>query len=100
MLRVLNVAFPEQADLWTVALAVLACASLAIGNLAALVQRNVKRMLAYSSISHAGFMLIPIAANNELGARGAPLLPDPLLRDLARRVRRRRRARARARRSR
>ena len=50
-------------------LAVLACASLAIGNLAALVQRNVKRMLAYSSISQAGFMLIPIAANNALGAR-------------------------------
>jgi NADH-quinone oxidoreductase subunit N len=39
------------------------------GNLAALVQKNVKRMLAYSSISHAGFMLIGIAANNELGAR-------------------------------
>src|SRR6185436_20912711 len=34
-----------------------------------LAQRNVKRMLAYSSISQAGFMLIPIAANNELGAR-------------------------------
>ena len=45
------------------------CASLAIGNLAALVQRNVKRMLAYSSISHAGFMLIAIAADNALGAR-------------------------------
>jgi NADH-quinone oxidoreductase subunit N len=48
---------------------VLACISLVVGNLAALVQRDVKRMLAYSSVSHAGFMLIPIAANNELGAR-------------------------------
>ena len=45
----------------------LACASLAVGNLAALVQRNVKRLLAYSSVSHAGFMLIAIAANSELG---------------------------------
>jgi NADH-quinone oxidoreductase subunit N len=69
ILRVLRVAFPQEAHLWTIVLAVLACASLAIGNLAALVQRNVKRMLAYSSISHAGFMLIPIAANNALGAR-------------------------------
>jgi NADH-quinone oxidoreductase subunit N len=69
MLRVLRVAFPQEAHLWTIVVAVIACASLAVGNLAALVQRNVKRMLAYSSISHAGFMLIPIAANNALGAR-------------------------------
>jgi NADH-quinone oxidoreductase subunit N len=69
MLRVLVTAFPQEAHLWTVAVAVIAVASLAIGNLAALVQRNVKRMLAYSSISHAGFMLIPIAANSALGGR-------------------------------
>ena len=68
-LRVLRTAFPQEAHLWTIALAAIACASLAIGNLAALVQRGVKRLLAYSSISHAGFMLIAIAANNELGAR-------------------------------
>jgi NADH-quinone oxidoreductase subunit N len=48
---------------------VLACASLAVGNLAALVQTRVKRLLAYSSISHAGFMLIAIASHNELGAK-------------------------------
>ena len=68
-LRVLVTAFPELEEFWTVAVAVLACASLAVGNLAALVQRNVKRMLAYSSISHAGFLLIPIAANNGIGDR-------------------------------
>ena len=68
-LRLLVVAFPEEEELWTVAVAVLAIVSLAVGNLAALVQRNVKRLLAYSSVSHAGFMLIAIAANNELGAR-------------------------------
>jgi NADH-quinone oxidoreductase subunit N len=68
-LRVLVVAFPEQEHLWTVAVAVIACVSLAVGNLAALAQRDVKRLLAYSSISHAGFMLIAIAANSELGAR-------------------------------
>ncbi len=68
-LRLLTVAFPEKEDVWTIAVAFLACASLAWGNLAALVQRRVKRLLAYSSISHAGFMLIAIAAANELGGR-------------------------------
>ena len=68
-LRILVVAFPGQEDVWTIAVAVLACVSLAVGNLAALAQRNVKRLLAYSSISHAGFMLIAVAANNALGGR-------------------------------
>src|SRR5205085_11260751 len=69
MMRVLVTAFPQEEHLWTVALAVIACASLAIGNLAALVQRSVKRLLAYSSISHAGFMLIGVAVGTPLGAR-------------------------------
>jgi NADH-quinone oxidoreductase subunit N len=69
MLRVLFTAFPQEARIWTIAVAVLACASLAVGNLAALVQTRVKRLLAYSSISHAGFMLIGIASHNELGAK-------------------------------
>jgi NADH-quinone oxidoreductase subunit N len=69
MLRVLVTAFPQEDELWTIAVAVIVCASLAIGNLGALVQRNVKRMLAYSSVAHAGFLLIAVAADNELGAR-------------------------------
>jgi NADH-quinone oxidoreductase subunit N len=69
MMRVLVTAFPQEARLWTVTIAVIACASLAVGNLAALVQQNVKRMLAYSSISQAGFMLIPISTNSALGGR-------------------------------
>jgi NADH-quinone oxidoreductase subunit N len=68
-MRVLVTAFPEESELWTIAIAVIVCASLAIGNLAALVQRNVKRMLAYSSVAHAGFLLIAVTANNELGGR-------------------------------
>jgi NADH-quinone oxidoreductase subunit N len=68
-LRVLDTAFAQEAHLWTIAVAVIACASLAVGNLAALVQTNVKRLLAYSSISHAGFMLIAVAAHNSLGGR-------------------------------
>jgi NADH-quinone oxidoreductase subunit N len=69
MLRILVTAFPQNANLWTVAVAVIAVCSLVIGNFAALVQRGVKRMLAYSSISQAGFMLIGISANSELGAQ-------------------------------
>jgi NADH-quinone oxidoreductase subunit N len=69
MLRVLVTAFPQEEELWTIAIAAIVCISLAWGNLAALVQRNVKRMLAYSSIAHAGFLLIAVSANSELGAR-------------------------------
>jgi NADH-quinone oxidoreductase subunit N len=68
-LRILVTAFPQEARLWTVTIAVIACASLAVGNLAALVQKGLKRMLAYSSISHAGFMLIAVASDNALGGR-------------------------------
>jgi NADH-quinone oxidoreductase subunit N len=67
-LRVLVTAFPEQSEIWSVAVAVLAVASLVIGNLAALVQRNVKRMLAYSSVAQAGFLLTAVAADNAAGA--------------------------------
>ena len=68
MLRILVTAFPEQAEIWSVAVAVLAVCSLAIGNFAAIAQRDVKRLLAYSSVSHAGFLLIAIAANSTAGA--------------------------------
>ena len=67
--RVLAVGFPQEEHLWRYAIAVIACVSLAWGNIGALVQRNVKRILAYSSVSHAGFMLIAVAAANQLGAR-------------------------------
>jgi NADH-quinone oxidoreductase subunit N len=68
-MRVLVSAFPAEEDLWTLAVAVIACISLAVGNIAALFQRSLKRMLAYSSVSHAGFMLIAVAANNDLGGK-------------------------------
>jgi NADH-quinone oxidoreductase subunit N len=68
-LRLLDTAFPSEERLWTVALAVIACISLAWGNLAALVQTDIKRLLAYSSISHAGFLLIPVAVGTSLGGR-------------------------------
>ena len=68
-MRVLLVAFPSEEELWTVALAVIAAVSLLWGNLAALVQTDVKRMLAYSSVSHAGFLLMPLATATAFGGR-------------------------------
>ena len=67
--RILQTAFPADRHLWQIAIAVIACVSLAWGNIAALVQRNVKRILAYSSVSQAGFMMIGIAAATPLGVR-------------------------------
>jgi NADH-quinone oxidoreductase subunit N len=67
--RLMTTAFPHDGRLWGWAFAIVAAASLAIGNFAALVQRNVKRILAYSSISHAGFMLIAVSVGSALGGR-------------------------------
>ena len=67
-MRLLVTAFPQEEELWTVALAVIACVSLAWGNIAALVQTDIKRLLAYSSISHAGFLLMPIAVGRRSAA--------------------------------
>ena len=66
--RVLVTAFPDQSDLWKNVLAGLAIASFAIGNLAALRQTNVKRMLAYSTVGHTGFLLTAVAADSPKGA--------------------------------
>jgi NADH-quinone oxidoreductase subunit N len=52
---------------WQVIVAVVACATMIWGNIAALGQDNVKRMLAYSSIAHAGYILIGVLAVNQIG---------------------------------
>lgn len=52
---------------WMVLLAILASASMLWGNLAALTQKNVKRMLAYSSIAHTGYILLGVMAANQAG---------------------------------
>jgi NADH-quinone oxidoreductase subunit N len=53
--------FPARSD-WLQIIIVLAIATMTLGNLVGLVQRNVKRMLAYSSIAHAGYILVGMAA--------------------------------------
>lgn len=62
MARVLIVALPFHRDDWRPVIWVLAVASLVVGSLLAVVQTDVKRMLAYSSVSHAGFLLVGIEA--------------------------------------
>lgn len=57
---------------WTSILAFIAAATMLLGNLAALTQSNVKRMLAYSSIAHAGFLLIGLIGVYATRADGAP----------------------------
>ena len=67
--RVMTTAFPADQHLWGWAFAIIATISLAIGNFAALVQKNVKRILAYSAVAQAGFMLIGLSTGSALGAR-------------------------------
>lgn len=56
---------------WLLALAGLAVLTMTLGNLAALRQTSLKRMLAYSSIAHAGYIVTGLAAGNQRGAEGA-----------------------------
>ena len=68
MVRFFFVAFPQFAESWTVILAVLAAVTMTAGNLLAVSQTNIKRLLAYSSVAHAGYTLIGVVAFTQLGA--------------------------------
>jgi NADH-quinone oxidoreductase subunit N len=71
--RIFYVALPHFQLDWSNVLAAVAALSMIIGNLAAITQDNVKRMLAYSSIAHAGYVLMGIIALNAAGIRGVLL---------------------------
>lgn len=62
-LRLFMIAFADVSGMWTVILSVIIAISLVVANFTAAAQSSVKRMLAYSSISHAAFMLMVIMAN-------------------------------------
>jgi NADH-quinone oxidoreductase subunit N len=68
VVRLFFIAFPGFAPTWTMVFAVLAAVTMTVGNLLALPQTNIKRLLAYSSISHAGYALIGVVAFSPLGA--------------------------------
>ncbi len=63
MLRIFITALPDIGDTWGPAIAIVSALTLIVGNVVALVQPNIKRMLAYSSIAHAGYILIAVAAS-------------------------------------
>jgi len=65
--RLFMVAFPDLATSWTAILAVLAAITMTVGNLLALPQTNIKRLLAFSSVAHAGYVLIGVVALTQLG---------------------------------
>jgi NADH-quinone oxidoreductase subunit N len=67
-LRVFLFALPTLHIQWSAVIWVLAVLTMTLGNLVALVQNNVKRMLAYSSIAHAGYVLVAIVAGGSSGA--------------------------------
>jgi len=70
-LRILMTAFAPMRERWEPVLWAVALATMVIGNFAALHQTNVKRLLAYSSIAHAGYVLVALTAMSDTGAAAA-----------------------------
>lgn len=70
LLRIFLNAFEPIRANWELLFAVVAIATMTVGNFAALTQTNVKRLLAYSSISHAGYILLGLVSGNAAGLEG------------------------------
>lgn len=70
MLRIFYVALPALHDQWRPVLWVIAIATMAVGTVTAITQTDVKRMLAYSAVAHAGFILTGVIAGNPSGVSG------------------------------
>ncbi len=70
LLRALGTALLPLPPEWTAPLWVLALLTMAVGNIAALTQQSIKRMLAYSSIGHAGYLLVAVVAGTSRGFSG------------------------------
>ncbi len=73
VLRLFMVAFPSEAMDWSLIFAILSAVTMTLGNLLAIGQKNIKRMLAYSSIAHAGYAMIGVAAIYMSAAALSPL---------------------------
>lgn len=69
--RIFMTAFVERGASWEPMVWLCALLSMTVGNFAALLQNNVKRMMAYSSIAHAGYVLVALAAHSEIGTASA-----------------------------
>jgi NADH-quinone oxidoreductase subunit N len=73
LLRLFQGPLASARDVWEPMLIVVALLSLTVGNLAAVTQTNLKRLLAYSSISHAGYMLLGVIAGNQRGMQAVAI---------------------------
>ena len=71
LIRVIVLALHPLALDWSKIFWVLAVATMILGNVVALVQENIKRMLAYSSIAHAGYVLVALTPGTDAGVQGA-----------------------------
>jgi NADH-quinone oxidoreductase subunit N len=67
ILRLFTAVFPVVSADWSMILAVLATLTMTVGNLIAMAQKSVKRLLAYSSIAHAGYAMIGVVAFSQMG---------------------------------
>jgi NADH-quinone oxidoreductase subunit N len=79
ILRVFYTSFGSLEVDWGLLFAALAAASMTIGNLVAIAQRNIKRLLAYSTIAHVGYLLIGLAAIGTRVSQGETIGPESLL---------------------
>lgn len=70
MIRIFLSAYGSAAESWMPLLAGIALITMTVGNLAAVTQSNLKRLLAYSSVAHAGYILLGLVAANDSGLRG------------------------------
>ncbi len=70
LIRVFFTALPEFRPDWTSIMWLIAVLTMTVGNIIAISQNNIKRMLAYSSIAHAGYILVAFVAGNKAGTSG------------------------------
>ncbi|MGD0100064.1 MAG: NADH-quinone oxidoreductase subunit N [Acidobacteriota bacterium] len=68
LLRILVQVFPHLTQDWNPVLWILAILTMTLGNVVAVLQTSVKRMLAYSAIAHAGYILVGVVANSDTGS--------------------------------
>ena len=73
LVRLFFVAFPDFAVSWTMALAILSAITMTVGNLLALGQTNIKRLIAFSSVAHAGYALIGVVAFSKVNPQWTQL---------------------------
>jgi len=73
LIKFLNIPFANYSDAWFQIIYLVSIASMVLGSIAALNQTNIKRLLAYSSIHHMGFILIGILTANQIGIKSVQL---------------------------